>query len=164
MAYYIFLDEKFPLVIKSGGQNLKIIHFETIFQLIPQLWPCPSPTFWRQLDFLNFPPISYLLYTKQNTDRTLKFDWLRAGPYACVQTGIWTGWTSVHNNKGKHWLFVVLLVWVYNKALINLEFHFVRSVRHDVTTNIFAYGPHSRLIRAYYWTWIRKYLARFGSF
>ena len=28
--------------------------------------------------------------------------------------------------------------------------HFVRSVRHDVTTNIFAYGPHSRLIRAYF--------------
>ena len=52
----------------------------------------------------------------------LKFDWLRAGPYACVRTGVWTGWTSVHNNKGKHWLFVVLLVWVYNKALINLEF------------------------------------------
>ena len=22
---------------------------------------------------------------------------------------------------------------------------------HDVITNIFAYGPHSRLIRAYYW-------------
>ena len=65
---------------------------------------------------------AYLLYTKQNTDRMLKFDWLRAGPYACVRTGVWTGWTSVHNNKGKHWLFVVLLVWVYNKALINLEF------------------------------------------
>ena len=63
-----------------------------------------------------------LLYTKQNTDRMLKFDWLRAGPYACVRTGVWTGWTSVHNNKWKHWLFVVLLVWVYNKALINLEF------------------------------------------
>ena len=63
-----------------------------------------------------------LLYTKQNTDRILKFDWLRAGPYACVRTGVWTGWTSVHNNKGKQWLFVVLLVWVYNKALINLEF------------------------------------------
>ena len=30
------------------------------------------------------------------------------------------------------------------------EPHFVRSVRHDVTTNIFAYGPHSRLTRAYY--------------
>ena len=52
----------------------------------------------------------------------LKFDWLRAGPYACVRNGVWTGWTSVHNNKGKRWLFVVLLVWVYNKALINLEF------------------------------------------
>ena len=64
----------------------------------------------------------FLLYTKQNTDRILKFDWLRAGPYACVRTGVWTGWTSVHNNKGKHWLFVVLLVWVYYKALINLEF------------------------------------------
>ena len=63
-----------------------------------------------------------LLYTKQNTDRMLEFDWLIAGPYACVRTGVWTGWTSVHNNKGKHWLFVVLLVWVYNKALINLEF------------------------------------------
>ena len=63
----------------------------------------------------------YLLYTKQNTGRMLKFDWLRAGPYACVRIGVWTGWTSVHNNKGKHWLFVVLLVWVYNKALINLE-------------------------------------------
>ena len=106
-----------------------------------------------------------LLYTKQNTDRMLKFDWLRAIPYACVRTDVWTGWTSVHNNKRKHWFFVVLLVWVYNKAFINLEFvhteniccdvmsqgrHFVRSVRHDVTTNIFAYGPHSRLIRAYY--------------
>ena len=32
-----------------------------------------------------------LLYTKQNTDRMLKFDWLRASPYACVWTGIWTG-------------------------------------------------------------------------
>ena len=32
-----------------------------------------------------------LLYTKQNTDRMLKFDWLRAGPYACVRTGVWTG-------------------------------------------------------------------------
>ena len=63
-----------------------------------------------------------LLYTKQNTDRMLKSDWLRASPYTCVRTGIWTGWTSVHNNKGKHWLSVVLLVWVYNKALINLEF------------------------------------------
>ena len=30
---YIFLDQKFP----SGfGENFKIIHFETIFQLIPQ--------------------------------------------------------------------------------------------------------------------------------
>ena len=28
--------------------------------------------------------------------------------------------------------------------------HFFLSVRHDVTTNILAYGPHSRLIRAYY--------------
>ena len=92
----------------------------------------------------------------------LKFDWLRTSPYACVRTGVWTGWTSVHNNKGKHWVFVVLLVWVYNKALINLEFgpygkhllwrHAVRTVRHDITTNIFAYGPHSRLIRAYYLT------------
>ena len=32
-----------------------------------------------------------LLYTKQNTDRMLKFDSLRAGPYACVRTGVWTG-------------------------------------------------------------------------
>ena len=32
-----------------------------------------------------------LLYTRQNTDRMLKFDWLRAGPYACVRTGVWTG-------------------------------------------------------------------------
>ena len=32
-----------------------------------------------------------LLYTKQNTDRMLKFDWLRAGPYACVPTDVWTG-------------------------------------------------------------------------
>ena len=32
-----------------------------------------------------------LLYTKQNMDRMLKFDWLRAGPYACVRTGVWTG-------------------------------------------------------------------------
>ena len=31
-----------------------------------------------------------LLYTRQNTDRMLKFDWLRAGPYACVRTGVWT--------------------------------------------------------------------------
>ena len=62
--------------------------------------------------------IHHLLYTKQNTDRMLKFDWLRA----CVRNGVWTGWTSVYNNKGKHLLFVVLLVWVYNKALINLEF------------------------------------------
>ena len=62
------------------------------------------------------------MYTKQNTDRMLKFDWLKASPYTCVRTGVWTGWTSVHNNKGKHWLFVVLLVWVYNKALINLEY------------------------------------------
>ena len=66
--------------------------------------------------------IQTLLYTKENTDRMLKFDWLRASPYACVPTGVWTGSTSVHNNKGKHRLFVVLLVWVYNKALINLEF------------------------------------------
>ena len=36
-----------------------------------------------------------LLYTKQNTDGMLKFDWLRAGPYACVRTGVWTGvWTG----------------------------------------------------------------------
>ena len=34
-------------------------------------------------------------------DKMLKFDWLRAGPYACVRTGVWTGSTSVHNNKGK---------------------------------------------------------------
>ena len=32
-----------------------------------------------------------LLYTIQNTDRMLKFDWLRAAPYACVRTGVWTG-------------------------------------------------------------------------
>ena len=80
-----------------------------------------------------------LLYTKQNTDRMLKFDWLRASPYACVQTGVWTGWTSVHNNKGKHWLFVVLLVWVYNKALINLEFGPYRKYllwRHAARTSL----------------------------
>ena len=52
----------------------------------------------------------------------LKFNWLRASPYVCIRTGVWTGWTSVHNNEGKRWLFVVLLVWVYNKALTNLEF------------------------------------------
>ena len=34
-------------------------------------------------------------------DKMLKFDWLRAGPHACVRTGLWTGSTSVHNNKGK---------------------------------------------------------------
>ena len=43
-----------------------------------------------------------LLYTEQNTDRMLKFDWLGAGPYACVRTVVWTGCTLVHNNKAKH--------------------------------------------------------------
>ena len=106
-----------------------------------------------------------LLYTKQNTDRMLKFDWLRAGPYACVRTGIWTGWTSVHNNKGEQTDFLQFYLCGYTiKLLLTLSLvhteniccdvmlhgpHFIRSVRHDVTTNIFANGPHSRLIRAY---------------
>ena len=72
-------------------------------------------------------------------DRMIKFDLLRAGPYACIRTGVWTSWTSVHNNKGKHWLFVVLLVWVYNKALINLEFGPYRKYllwRHAARTSL----------------------------
>ena len=39
----------------------------------------------------NEPEYYPLLYTKQNTDRMLKFDWLSASPYACVRTGVWTG-------------------------------------------------------------------------
>ena len=35
--------------------------------------------------------ISMYYCIPNNTDRMLKFDWLRAGPYACVQTGVWTG-------------------------------------------------------------------------
>ena len=94
---------------------------ECLFYVAHLAWDKNSP---EELLFIywNFFDYQTLLYTKQNTDRIPKFDWLRAGAYACVRIGVWTGWTSVHNIKRKHWPFVVLLVWVYNKALINLEF------------------------------------------
>ena len=34
---YIFLDQKFPSVIRICMDNWKIMHFEAIFRLIPQL-------------------------------------------------------------------------------------------------------------------------------
>ena len=55
---YIFLAYRSLSVTKFFGGKLKIVHFETIFQLIAQICLSPPPTFWGQSDLFSFPPIS----------------------------------------------------------------------------------------------------------
>ena len=45
MLLITYLRAEDSLSYKIFGENLKLKHFETIFQLIPQLCPSPSTTF-----------------------------------------------------------------------------------------------------------------------